>query len=60
MYRKSAKIDAQKAPSMRAAYLVELARSSKGGRYRKSAKIDALRQYKEEIWRRIARPLSRL
>jgi hypothetical protein len=32
-----------------AAYLVELARSSKGGRYRKSAKIDALREFKEEI-----------
>jgi hypothetical protein len=32
-----------------AAYLVELARSSKGGRYRKSAKIDALRECKEEI-----------
>ena len=32
-----------------AAYLVELARSSKGGRYRKSAKIDALREWKEEI-----------
>ena len=32
-----------------AAYLVELARSSKGGRYRKSAKIEALRECKEEI-----------
>jgi hypothetical protein len=27
----------------------EIARSSKGGRYRKSAKIDALRECKEEI-----------
>ena len=32
-----------------AAYLVEFARSSKGGRYRKSAKIEALRECKEEI-----------
>ena len=32
-----------------AAYLVQVARSSKGGRYRKSAKIDALREFKEEI-----------
>jgi hypothetical protein len=32
-----------------AAYLVEIARSSKGGRYRKSAKIEALRKCKEEI-----------
>jgi hypothetical protein len=32
-----------------AAYLVELARNSKGGRYRKSAKIDALRDCKDEI-----------
>ena len=32
-----------------AAYLVELARSSKGGRYRKSAKIEALREFKAEI-----------
>jgi hypothetical protein len=32
-----------------AAYLVQVARSSKGGRYRKSAKIDALRECKEEI-----------
>ena len=32
-----------------AAYLVELARSSKGGRYRKSAKIEALRECKDEI-----------
>jgi hypothetical protein len=32
-----------------AAYLVQVARSSKGGRYRKSAKIEALRECKEEI-----------
>jgi hypothetical protein len=32
-----------------AAYLVELARNSKGGRYRKSAKIDALRGCENEI-----------
>jgi hypothetical protein len=32
-----------------AAYLLEVARSSAGGRYRKSAKIDALRGCKEEI-----------
>ena len=32
-----------------AAYLDQIARSSKGGRYRKSAKIDALRECKEEI-----------
>jgi hypothetical protein len=32
-----------------AAYLVEVASTSKGGRYRKSATIDALREYKEEI-----------
>jgi hypothetical protein len=32
-----------------AAYLVQVARSSAGGRYRKSAKIEALRECKEEI-----------
>ena len=32
-----------------AAYLLEIARSSQGGRYRKSAKIDALRGCKDEI-----------
>jgi hypothetical protein len=32
-----------------AAYLVQVARTSKGGRYRKSAKIEALRECKEEI-----------
>jgi hypothetical protein len=32
-----------------AAYLVQVARSSKGGRFRKSAKIEALRECKEEI-----------
>ena len=32
-----------------AEYLLELARTSKGGRYRKSAKIEALRECKEEI-----------
>jgi hypothetical protein len=32
-----------------AAYLVQVARSPKGGRYRKSAKIDALRECKDEI-----------
>jgi hypothetical protein len=32
-----------------AAYLVQVARSSKGGRYRKSAKIEALRECKDEI-----------
>jgi hypothetical protein len=32
-----------------AAYLVQVARNSKGGRYRKSAKIDALRDCKDEI-----------
>jgi hypothetical protein len=32
-----------------AAYLAQVARSSKGGRSRKSAKIDALRECKEEI-----------
>jgi hypothetical protein len=32
-----------------AAYLIQVARSSKGGRYRKSAKIEALRECKEEI-----------
>ena len=32
-----------------AAYLVQVARSSKGGRYRKSAKIEALRACKDEI-----------
>ena len=32
-----------------AAYLVQVARSSTGGRHRKSAKIDALRECKEEI-----------
>jgi hypothetical protein len=32
-----------------AAYLPQVARSSKGGRYRKSAKVDALRECKEEI-----------
>jgi hypothetical protein len=32
-----------------AAYLVELARNSKGGRYRKSAKVEALRGCKDEI-----------
>jgi hypothetical protein len=42
-----------------AAYLAQVARSSKGGRYRKSAKIDALRECKEEIWKRTGRPLAR-
>jgi hypothetical protein len=32
-----------------AACLLQVARSSQGGRYRKSAKIDALREYKGEI-----------
>jgi hypothetical protein len=32
-----------------AAYLVHVARSTKGGRFRKSAKIEALRECKEEI-----------
>jgi hypothetical protein len=32
-----------------AEYLLEIARSSEGRRYRKQPKIDALRQYKEEI-----------
>ena len=32
-----------------AAYLVQVARSSKGGRFRKSAKIEALRECKDEI-----------
>ena len=32
-----------------AEYLLEIARSSKGRRYRKQPKIDALRQYKDEI-----------
>ncbi|MBV9875184.1 MAG: hypothetical protein JO025_10690 [Verrucomicrobia bacterium] len=32
-----------------AAYLLEVARTSKGGRYRKSAKIEALRECKDEI-----------
>ena len=32
-----------------AEYLLQVARSSEGGRYRKQPKIDALRQYKEEI-----------
>jgi hypothetical protein len=32
-----------------AAYLVQVARSSADGRYRKSAKIDALRECKDEI-----------
>jgi hypothetical protein len=32
-----------------AAYLVQVARSSEGRRYRKQPKIDALRQHKEEI-----------
>lgn len=32
-----------------AAYLVQVARTTKGGRYRKSAKIEALRECKEEI-----------
>jgi hypothetical protein len=32
-----------------AAYLLEIARSSQGGRYRKSAKIDALRASKDKI-----------
>jgi hypothetical protein len=32
-----------------AAYLVQVARTTKGGRYRKSAKIEALRECKDEI-----------
>jgi hypothetical protein len=32
-----------------AEYLLEIARNSEGRRYRKQPKIDALRQYKEEI-----------
>ena len=32
-----------------AAYLLEVARTSSGGRYRKSAKIEALRECKDEI-----------
>jgi hypothetical protein len=32
-----------------AEYLLQVARSSEGRRYRKQPKIDALRQYKEEI-----------
>ena len=36
-------------PKSAAAYLVQVARTPKGGRYRKSAKIEALRECKEEI-----------
>ena len=38
-------------PNLKSAaeYLLEIARSSEGRRYRKQPKIDALRQYKEEI-----------
>jgi hypothetical protein len=32
-----------------AEYLLQVARSAEGRRYRKQPKIDALRQYKEEI-----------
>jgi hypothetical protein len=32
-----------------AVYLVQVARTTKGGRYRKSAKIEALRECKDEI-----------
>jgi hypothetical protein len=41
-----------------AAYLVQVARSSKGGRYRKSAKIEALRECKEEILEAHSRGIS--
>jgi hypothetical protein len=38
---------------------MQVARSSKGGRYRKSAKIEALRECKEEILEALG-PLARL
>jgi hypothetical protein len=38
-----------------AEYLFQIARSSEDGRYRKQPKIDALRQYKEEILEALGR-----
>jgi hypothetical protein len=49
----SAGLEVRSAKTLRfvgfAEYLLQVARSSEGRRYRKQPKIDALRQYKEEI-----------